>query len=80
MAQRIIALTEPDVPRCVPALDVLPLEQASVELSLGGHPGAGQLDFFLRKYPVDLVSYVMIPRAMLRGQTSWPSPDLGVVA
>lgn len=39
------------MPRCVPALDILPLEQPTVELHLGGHPRASQLNFFLREDP-----------------------------
>lgn len=38
-------LTEVDMPRRMPALNVLPLEQPSKRLHLGRHPGASQLDF-----------------------------------
>lgn len=44
-------LTEVDVPSRMPALNILPLEQASTDLRLSGHTSTGQINFFLREDP-----------------------------
>jgi hypothetical protein len=45
-------LTEKSMPRRVPALNVLPLEQSSEKSPLRGHPPASQLDFLLSEDPM----------------------------
>jgi hypothetical protein len=43
----------------MPALDVLPFEQASTNFRLSGHTSTGQINFFLREDPKGGFSNVM---------------------
>jgi hypothetical protein len=47
----IEVLTEVNVPRRMPTLNILPFEQPSERFNLSGHPGTSQLHFLLGEYP-----------------------------
>ncbi len=55
----IEVLTEVNVPRRVPAFDVLPLEQSSEGFNFAGHPGASQLDLLLGEDPEKEISHIL---------------------